>query len=76
MPHILQESLREGKEYKSNGLSMKREQLQSLAQLQLSETPYPIASGVYASGRIPRVVPFEVPQEKYPGGKQLNAGGR
>lgn len=58
-------SLREGKEYIANGLTMSRNQLQSMAQLQLSEAPYPIANGVYCSGRIPRVVPFEVPQEKY-----------
>ena len=58
-------SLREGKEYKSNGITLNRTQLQGLAQLQLSEASYPIANGIYASGRIPHVVPFEVPQEKY-----------
>jgi len=58
-------SLREGKEYKSNGMTMPREKLQGQAQLQLAETPYAIAQGIYVSGRIPRSVAFEVPQEKY-----------
>ena len=58
-------SLREGKEYKNNGITMPREKLQALAQLQLAETPYAIAQGIYVSGRIPRSVAFEVPQEKY-----------
>ena len=58
-------SVREGKEYKSTGMVMTRDKLQSQAQLQLVETPYAIAQGIYASGRIPRSVAFEVPQEKY-----------
>jgi 7,8-dihydropterin-6-yl-methyl-4-(beta-D-ribofuranosyl)aminobenzene 5'-phosphate synthase len=58
-------SLREGKEYKNNGLTMSRDKLQGQAQLQLSEAPYAIAQGIYVSGRIPRSVAFEVPQEKY-----------
>lgn len=58
-------SLREGKEYKANGFNIPRVKLQEQAQLQLSEAPYAITQGIYDSGRIPRVVPFEVPNEKY-----------
>jgi 7,8-dihydropterin-6-yl-methyl-4-(beta-D-ribofuranosyl)aminobenzene 5'-phosphate synthase len=58
-------SLREGKEYKANGLAISRDKLQSMAQLQLSEAPYALVQGIYASGRIPRMVPFEVHQDKY-----------
>lgn len=58
-------SLHEGKEYKAHGLSIKRDTLQTQAQLQLSEAPYAISQGIYASGRIPRVTPFEVPNDKY-----------
>ena len=58
-------SVREGKEYKANGLLMPRDKLAGQSQLQLAETPYAIAQGIYTSGRVPRSVAFEVPQEKY-----------
>lgn len=58
-------SVKGEKDFVPFGMRLKQEQISSRARLNLTKDVYNIAAGVAVSGRIPRVTPYEIPEEKY-----------